>query len=130
MASDSPAVDVFTGSGTSPTEPTITVIRMWQSGPLRQMASSKMSNTFIPCATTINGHTFAGRYVCDGCQAPCSGVRRSDVAKMSRNRHSNVKVGWHCVSCRQGKTRIPRTTEQRRAAAQRLTLIRHSRSVQ
>jgi formylmethanofuran dehydrogenase subunit E len=34
-------------------------------------------------AKTTNGCSFAGRYVCDGCQQPCGGVSLLDVGKLS-----------------------------------------------
>jgi hypothetical protein len=56
------------------------------------MAATKVSNAFIPFARTINGLSFAGRYVCDGCQEPCTGVSLSDVGKMSGNRHCKMAM--------------------------------------
>jgi hypothetical protein len=67
-------------------------VRMWRGGPLRQMAATKVANAFIPFARTINGLSFAGRYVCDGCQEPCTGVSLSDVGKMSGNRHCKMAM--------------------------------------
>jgi hypothetical protein len=43
---------------------------------------------FIPYAKTINGCSFAGRSVCDGCQEPCTGVSLQNDGKMSGKRHS------------------------------------------
>ncbi len=101
----------------------ITEVRMWEGGPLRQMAASRVSNAFIPCAKTINGRSFAGRYVCDGCQEPCKGILLSNVGKSGGNRHSK----WLCDRCRTGKARQPRQTrtpEQRQAVIQRLAAAR------
>jgi hypothetical protein len=100
---------------------------MWIGGPLRQMAATKVSSTFIPYAKTINGCHFAGRYVCDGCEQPCGGISLSDVGKMSGNRHR----GWLCDSCKAGKTRQPRQTrteEQRQAVIERLAAARRDRA--
>jgi hypothetical protein len=73
--------------------------RMWIGGPLRQMATSKVAGTFIPFAKTVNGLAFAGRYVCDQCLAPCQGVRRQSVGRMSGNRHSGSGIEWLCDAC-------------------------------
>ena len=111
-------------------EKEIVVTRMWPGGPLRQMSESKISSTFIP-VTPIENLTFAGRYVCDGCQEPSKGVYRQDDSKTSRNGHSSGVSGWVCDSCRQGKARVTRTPEQREAQkaalAERLTLARQTR---
>ena len=99
---------------------------MWVGGPLRQMAASKVG-AFFPYAKTINGGSFAGRYVCDGCQEPCGGISLSDVGKNGGNRHSR----WVCDRCRTGKTRQPRQTltpEQRQAAIDRLAAARRNRT--
>ena len=105
----------------------IVVTRMWPGGPLRQMAESKVSGTFIP-VTPRQNLTSAGRYVCDGCQEPSKGVYRQDDSKMSGNGHSSDVSGWFCDSCRQGKARVTRTPEQREARraalAERLTVAR------
>lgn len=108
-------------------EATGTVVRMWAGGPMRQMAATKVSSTFIPYAKTINGCHFAGRYVCDGCEQPCGGISLSDVGKMSGKRHR----GWLCDSCKAGKTRQPRqerTLEQRQAVIDRLAAARRDRA--
>ena len=101
-------------------------VQMWQGGPQRQMAATKVG-AFIPYAKAINGCSFAGRYVCDGCQEPCGGVSLSDVGKMSGNRHSR----WLCDRCRTGKTRQPhqtRTPEQWQAVIDRLAAARRNRT--
>lgn len=108
-------------------EATGRVVRMWKGGPLRQMAPTKVSGTFIPYGKTINGCSFAGRYVCDECQQPCGGISLSDVGRLSGNRHSK----WLCDRCRTGKTRQPRQTrtpEQRQAAIDRLAAARRDRT--
>jgi len=97
--------------------------RMWTGGPLRQMAATKVG-AFIPFAKTINGCSFAGRYVCDECPEPCAGVSLSDVGKMSGNRHS----GWLCDLCIKGKERKTRTPEQKQAAIDRLAAARRDRT--
>ena len=98
-------------------------VRMWKGGPLRQMAATKVG-AFIPYARTINGCHFAGRYVCDGCQEPCTGVSLSDVGEMSGNRHSR----WLCDLCIRGKQRKTRTPEQRQAVIDRLAAARRDRT--
>lgn len=103
-------------------------VRMWKGGPLRKMATTKLSAVFVPFAKSMNGCHFAGRYVCDGCEQPCGGISLSDVGKMSGNRHR----GWLCDSCKAGKTRQPRQTrtqEQRQAAIHRLAAARRDRTV-
>jgi hypothetical protein len=113
--------------GGSMTRASVVAVRMWTGGPLRQMAATKVSSTFIPYAKTINGCHFAGRYVCDGCQEPCGGISLSDVGKISGNRPR----GWLCDSCKAGKTRQPRQTrtqEQRQAVIHRLAAARRDRS--
>ena len=108
-------------------ETEIAVIRMWPGGPLRQMSESKASSTFIP-VTPVGNLTFAGRYVCDGCQEPSKGVYRQDYSNTSGNRRSGGISGWVCDSCLQGKARVTRTPEQREvrraALAERLNLAR------
>jgi hypothetical protein len=113
--------------GGSMTRASVVAVRMWKGGPLRQMAATKVSSTFIPYAKTINGLSFAGRYVCDGCQEPCGGISLSDVGKLSGNRPSK----WLCDSCKAGKTSQPRQTrtlEQRQAAIHRLAAARRDRA--
>ena len=56
------------------------------------MAATKVSGAFIPFAKTIDGCSFAGRYICEGCQEPCGGVSLSDVGKLSGKRHFK----WLC----------------------------------
>src|ERR1035438_5007540 len=97
---------------------------MWKGGPLRQMAATKVSSTFIPFARTINGCHFAGRYVCDGCEQPCGGISLSDVGKMSGNRHR----GWLCDLCIRGEERKVHTPEQRQAVIHRLAAARQHRT--
>jgi hypothetical protein len=98
-------------------------VRMWNGGPLRQMAATKVG-AFIPYARTINGCSFAGRYVCDECQEPCGGVSLSDDGKLSGNQHSK----WLCDLCIRGIERKPRTLEQRQAVIDRLAAARRHRA--
>ena len=100
-------------------------VRMWESGPLRQMAATKVSGAFIPYSKTINCCHFAGRYVCDGCQEPCTGVSLQNDGKMSGNRHSR----WLCDPCFKGRKRKVRTPEQRQAAIDRLAAARRDRAI-
>jgi hypothetical protein len=93
---------------------------MWEGGPLRQMAATKVSGTFIPYAKTINSCHFAGRYVCDGCQQPSNGVRRQNDGRLSGNGHSR----WLCDPCFEGRERKTFTLEQRQAAIDRLAAAR------
>src|ERR1017187_5763254 len=93
----------------------ISNIRTWAGGPLRQMAATKVSGVFIPFAKTISGYHFAGRYVCDGCQQPCGGVRRQNDGRLSGNRPSR----WLCDPCFEGRERKTRTLEQKQAAIDR-----------
>jgi hypothetical protein len=88
------------------------------------MAATKVSGAFIPYAKTINGCHFAGRYVCDGCQQPCTGVSLSDVGKMSGNRQS----GWLCDLCIRGKERKVLTQVQKQALIDRLAAARRGRA--
>ena len=99
-------------------------IRMWEGGPLRQIAATKVSGTFIPYARTINGCHFAGRYVCDGCQQPSNGVRRQNDGRLSGNGHSR----WLCDPCFEGRERKTRTLEQKQAAIDRLAAARRDRA--
>jgi hypothetical protein len=99
------------------------MVRMWKGGPLRQMAATKVG-LFIPQAKTINGHHFAGRYVCDGCNQPCAGISLSDVGRLSGKRHSI----WFCDLCIRGKQRKNPTPEQRQAAIHRLAAARRDRT--
>jgi hypothetical protein len=101
------------------------IVRMWKRGPMREMAPTKVSAAFIPYAKTINGCSFAGRYVCDACQEPCGGISLSDVGKMSGKQHSN----WLCDLCIRGQARKARTSEQKQAAIDRLLAARRGRMV-
>ena len=102
----------------------ITNIRMWTSGPLRQMAATKTSAAFIPYAKSMNGHHFAGRYVCDGCQQPSNGVRRQNDGRFSGNGHSR----WLCDPCFEGRERKVRTQAQKQALIDRLAAARRDRT--
>ena len=102
-----------------------TEVRMWEGGPLRQMATSKVGGAFIPYAKTINCCHFAGRYVCDGCQQPCTGGSLQNAGKMSGIRLS----GWLCDLCSRGQQRKSRTPEQRQAAIDRLAAARRDRAI-
>jgi hypothetical protein len=95
----------------------IQVQRAWTGGPLRQFTATKVSSTFAPFAITLNGCNFAGRYVCDGCQQPCTGVSLSNVSRLSRNGHST----WQCDLCKQGRSRVYRSPQEK--AAQKAALI-------
>ena len=105
------------------TEMAVMAVRMWKGGPLRQMAATKVG-AFIPFAITINGCSFAGRYVCDACQEPCGGVSLSDVGKLSGNRHFK----WLCDLCIRGKQHKTRSPEQKQAAIDRLAAARRDRA--
>ena len=105
------------------TEMAVMAVRMWKGGPLRQMAATKVG-AFIPFAITINGCSFAGRYVCDACQEPCGGVSLSDVGKLSGNRHFK----WLCDLCIRGKQHKTRSPEQKQAAIDRLAAARRDRT--
>jgi len=102
--------------------------RMWQRGPLRQMAASKVTSTFIPYTRTINDLTFAGRYICDRCTEPSQGVYRQNVGEMSGNGHSSEGIDWLCDSCVKGRIRVPLTSEQRQTASMRLAGLRAKRA--
>ena len=95
----------------------IQVLRAWTGGPLRQFTATKVSSAFVPFAITLNGCNFAGRYVCDGCQQPCTGVSLSNVSGLSRNGHST----WQCDPCKQGRSRIYRSPQEK--ASQKAALI-------
>jgi hypothetical protein len=101
----------------------ISNIRMWKGGPLRQMAATKVSSAFIPYAKTINGHHFVGRYVCDGCQQPCGGISLQNDGRLSGKQHSY----WLCDLCIRGKQRKTRTSEQKHAGIERLLAARQAR---
>jgi len=107
----------------------IQICRVWLGGPLRQMAASKVSGTFIP-VTRVQNHTFAGRYVCDGCQEPSNGVYRQEYSKTSGNLRSGEGPDWICDSCLNGKVRVTHTPEQKQvqkaALASRLALARQA----
>src|SRR5450631_4512937 len=98
---------------------------MWEGGPLRQMAATKVSGAFIPYARTINGCHFAGRYVCDGCQEPCGGISLQNDGKLSGKRHS----GWLCDLCIRGVQRKTLTLEQKQAVIDRLAAARRDRGI-
>jgi hypothetical protein len=101
----------------------IGAVRMWNGGPLRQMAATKVG-AYIPFAKTINGCSFAGRYVCEACQEPCTGVSLSDVGKISGKRHFK----WLCDLCIRGQERKTRSPEQKQAAIDRLAAARRDRT--
>jgi hypothetical protein len=87
------------------------------------MAATKVG-AYIPFAKTINGCSFAGRYVCDECLEPCGGVSLSDVGKLSGKRHFK----WLCDLCIRVKQRKTRTPEQKQAAIDRLSAARRGRT--
>jgi hypothetical protein len=95
----------------------ILVLRAWTGGPLRQFTATKVSSAFVPFARTLNGCNFAGRYVCDACLEPCTGVSLSDVSKTSRNGWS----AWQCDLCKQGRSRVYRSPQEK--AAQKAALV-------
>jgi hypothetical protein len=97
---------------------------MWKGGPFRQMAATKVSSAFIPFAKTINGCHFAGRYVCDACEQPCTGVSLQNDGKLSGNRQS----GWLCDLCIRGKERKVLTQVQKQALIDRLAAARRDRT--
>jgi len=99
---------------------TIQVIRMWPDGPLLQMAATKISGAFIPFAKITNGQSFAGRYVCDGCQQPSNGVRRQNDGRLNGNGHSR----WLCDPCFEGRERKVRTPAQKQAVFDRMAVAR------
>jgi hypothetical protein len=101
----------------------IVIVRMWDGGPLREMATTKVTAAFIPYAKTINGCHFAGRYVCDGCQVPCAGVSLQNDGRFSGKAHSN----WLCDLCIRGRQRKSLTSEQKHAGIQRLLAARQAR---
>jgi hypothetical protein len=102
----------------------ISNIRTWAGGPLRQMATTKLSAVFVPFAKSMNGCHFAGRYVCDECQEPCAGVSLQNDGKLSGNRPSK----WLCDLCLKGKERKTATPEQKQAAIHRLAAARRDRA--
>ena len=117
-------------------ESKIVATRVWMCGPLRQMAASKISSTFIS-VTPRQNLTFAGRYVCDHCAEPSKGVYRQEYSKTSSNRGSEQGsdsgtggITWVCDSCKGGKARVVRTPEeqeaQRSALVSRMTLARQA----
>lgn len=98
-------------------------VRMWKGGPLRQMAATKVG-AFIPFAKTINGCSFAGRYVCDECQQPSTGVSLQNDGKISGKRHFK----WLCDLCTRGQERKTPTPEQKQAVIDRLAAARQART--
>jgi hypothetical protein len=110
--------------GGSMTRASVIAVRRWKGGPLRQMAATKVSNAFIPFARTINGLSFAGRYVCDACQEPCTGVSLQNDGKLNGKLHS----GWLCDLCIRGKARKVHTSEQKQAVIHRLAAARRNRT--
>ncbi len=95
----------------------ILVLRAWTGGPLRQFATTKASSAFVPFAITLNGCSFAGRYVCGTCLEPCGGVSLQNVSGFSRNGWST----WQCDLCQQGRSRVYRSPQEK--AAQKAALI-------
>jgi hypothetical protein len=100
-------MNTFAESGTSPTDSVNRFVptkvegidffntRMWDGGPLRQMAATKLSNAFIPYEG--GNLPFAGRYVCDNCLKPCQGVMRQNVGSQGNAVYIDR---WLCDQCR------------------------------
>jgi hypothetical protein len=95
-------------------------VRTWGGGPLRQMSRTKVSAAFLPFAKTIDGCNFAGKYVCDHCLEPCSGLLLKDASDALKN-DQETAFQWLCELCIAGRTRKTRTPEQKQALIARLT---------
>lgn len=112
----------------------IKILRTWKGGPLRQMSATNATNAFIPFAITIEGCNYAGRYVCDCCNHPCSGVilrTLQNVGKNVGNRPSGESLdcqGWVCDVCEKGGTRKVQSEAQKQAVIDRLTAARATRT--
>jgi hypothetical protein len=65
------------------------VRRMWEGGPLRQFSSKQAKSHYVGYSTPfLTG--YAGSYICDLCQVPCSGVYR--VLPLEK---------WICGGCKE-----------------------------
>ena len=106
----------------------ISNIRTWAGGPLRQMAATKASRAFIPFKTTIERCSFAGKYVCDRCLEPCSGVLLKDASDVEKNERQMAFL-WLCQTCIAGGTRKVRSESQKQALLARLAMARAAKQV-
>jgi hypothetical protein len=76
-------------AGPSGSPDSVIIRRMWEGGPLRQVANRKASPVYTAYGFRGSTCTFAGRYVCDGCKEPVIGVyRQKGTGK------------WVCAGCR------------------------------
>jgi hypothetical protein len=92
------------------------------------MAATKVSGAFIPFAKTIEGCSFAGKYVCDRCLEPCSGVLLKDASDVEKNERQMASL-WLCETCIAGGTRKVRSESQKQALIARLAMARAARQV-
>jgi hypothetical protein len=64
--------------------------RMWEGGPLRQIANTQVTSSFIPLGKLSGTPQFAGSYVCGRCTRPTVGVYMVPAAQE-----------WICSECRE-----------------------------
>jgi len=76
-------------AGPSGSSDSVIIRRMWEGGPLRQIADTKVSPVYRAYVYGGSRCTFAGRYVCDGCIEPAIGVYRQKRSGL-----------WVCGGCR------------------------------
>lgn len=106
----------------------IKILRTWEGGPQRQMSTVKAGRAFIPFAKTINGCSFAGKYVCDRCLEPCGGLLLKDASDVQKNEQETASL-WLCELCIAGRTRKSRSPEQKQALIDRLAVARVAQKV-
>jgi len=106
----------------------IQILRTWEGGPLRQVATEKVTSAFIPFAKTINGCNFVGKYVCDRCLKPCGGLLLKDASDVEKIEQKRASL-WLCELCIAGRTRKERSPEQKQALIDRMAAARATRRV-
>jgi len=74
--------------GPSASPDSVAIRRMWEGGPLRQVAETPVSPVYRAYVCGGSRCTFAGRYVCDGCMEPAIGVYRQKRSGL-----------WVCRGC-------------------------------
>ena len=67
----------------------ITIRRMWDGGPLRQVSTKRVSNGNWTTYESPGFKGYAGTYVCDICQRPVEGLYRATRG-----------LKWACGACK------------------------------
>ena len=72
---------------------------MWEGGPLRQFSRTQAKSHYVAYSGPILTG-YAGSYICEGCQGPCSGVYLVRLFGI-----------WLCGACKRGS--LPPNSRQK-----------------